>query len=529
MGGRSLSRPRRFGRAFALALGVVAACGRPSPAFRYYPEIPPPKDLSVVDLTTLDPGEAATFSTLQGLVARRTPSIWLTPSPAEVGVDYSDAWLAELARYGIPSSPADPWGLVVDHRSEIAGYVLFDPGTASENVATSLAGLLGGIAMPAASETKAQAAGLTSLGDARGMTERDAFSGHTGSWYPDALFQILPTRHTVARDLATYLAAFTFFDPAYADDYQAYLGLLAPDRPVLGWGDPTSFEHTWVLPASRHSAFTTSCVAGDAPLNLTALSGVPAQPRQKAYRTGTDRAGVHTVTFVMSDGDNIAMDVAWIPFAPTLWESPSRGSLPLGWTTSPMLVDLAPVVLDYLYRTASTTRDCFVAGVSGDGYFYPDQYLDLSEHAQHLGGYLARSDLRLVMLMTYVPDGFIAATVAPYAALPEVDGGLAINYAAGYDLLDGRIVWSQGKPFIGARYALCKYCSISSMTPDQLVQALNQQPRDPARAEGYSFVIVQNFSYGVDDVAQVVSRLDPAIEVIAPDEFVGRVTRNVTH
>ena len=48
------------------------------------------------------------------------------------------------------------------------------------------------------------------------------------------------------------------------------------------------------------------------------------------------------------------------------WGSPDRGKVPLGWTLSPALVELGPVILNYIARTRSANDD-FVGAPSGLG------------------------------------------------------------------------------------------------------------------------------------------------------------------
>jgi hypothetical protein len=57
-----------------------------------------------------------------------------------------------------------------------------------------------------------------------------------------------------------------------------------------------------------------------------------------------------------------------------LWDSSaetaSRGKVPINWTISPSLADIAPGMMNYYYSLASE-KECFVAGPSGMGYLMP--------------------------------------------------------------------------------------------------------------------------------------------------------------
>ncbi|KAF9873329.1 hypothetical protein CkaCkLH20_09142 [Colletotrichum karsti] len=70
---------------------------------------------------------------------------------------------------------------------------------------------------------------------------------------------------------------------------------------------------------------------------------------------------------VYLEGDNIQYDQRAMF---THWNDPERGSVPLGWTISPLLRDIGPGILSYYQRT-STDNDLLIAGPDGAGYTYP--------------------------------------------------------------------------------------------------------------------------------------------------------------
>ena len=56
-----------------------------------------------------------------------------------------------------------------------------------------------------------------------------------------------------------------------------------------------------------------------------------------------------------------------------LWRDSVRGSIPIGWTISPSLVQTAPSLAAYYISTASP-NDELIAGPSGAGYMYPSDW-----------------------------------------------------------------------------------------------------------------------------------------------------------
>ena len=53
-----------------------------------------------------------------------------------------------------------------------------------------------------------------------------------------------------------------------------------------------------------------------------------------------------------------------------IWDDPARGRIPMGWTISPILKDIAPNMLNYFQSTASE-NDTLVTGPDGVGYTFP--------------------------------------------------------------------------------------------------------------------------------------------------------------
>ena len=77
------------------------------------------------------------------------------------------------------------------------------------------------------------------------------------------------------------------------------------------------------------------------------------------------------------------------------WGSSARGAVPLGWTISPALAELAPSIMQRYYREASAS-DVFVAGPSGVAYTFPDAIANASEFAASSMRYMRRSNLSIV-------------------------------------------------------------------------------------------------------------------------------------
>ena len=76
------------------------------------------------------------------------------------------------------------------------------------------------------------------------------------------------------------------------------------------------------------------------------------------------------ISFTISDGDNLQYNQHRML---ALWKDPARGTLPIGWTISPSLVQTAPSLATY-YMSTMSTNDELIAVPSGVGYMYPSEW-----------------------------------------------------------------------------------------------------------------------------------------------------------
>lgn len=121
------------------------------------------------------------------------------------------------------------------------------------------------------------------------------------------------------------------------------------------------------------------------------------------------------VMFSLSDGDALWMHSS---FHRNNWLSGRRGEIPFGWEIQPILTDLAPGMVDYYFKTA-TSNDAFVASGSGIGSQFPNRMSDsqLQNYLNESKPYLTESDYRTLWVRSDAPDGTSDATAQLYANL----------------------------------------------------------------------------------------------------------------
>lgn len=510
-------------------LGASLSWAQPSPARlpgSPYPATRMPDTLYAVSDGSWPEGQRLALGTLQGLLARAKPRIYRIPN------SWYARWLDDLAgREGVlvlRTYQNDFPGLLRRFRGELKGYILCDLETPSVNVALSLSAVLGGIAATPDLVAVLESAGLSLILDARGKDEDWAFSQHAASFSRKTLGYLREREARNLSDFSVLAGAFHFYEPVVSPLTTKALARMDPNSTLLGWGED---EYPLILAASAHSIHVHPA---DYANNLSTLSQFEVQVRQQppASPPGNPE-GVHTVCFLMSDGDNLQ----WLlgDFSAARWfGSPSRGRVNLGWTVSPALAELAPTVLDAFYRDAASGqtvpgapdaegflpgRDHFVAGPSGMGYMFPDRFPALDSAAALTARFMAKADLHILNVLG---SGTDIAHLSTYLRRPEIDAVFYYPFSD-YSALKGSITFLENKPVIGGFANL--WSGFESTA--SLAARLNARPRNTRSKEGYSLIPVHAWSNSVDSVVRCAGMLDAGIRVVAPDEFVHSIRSNL--
>jgi len=136
------------------------------PQNQVLPTFAQPHSLDVVDLRQVSNDEALTFSTLEGIINRQEPRIYLLQTGPDEG---SFTWLNDMKIPYVVHT--DPWEVVTKYIHEVKGVIIYDPNLLdSSNVAVTLAGLKDGLVVSPDLATKLEAApyNLRVLDDLRG-------------------------------------------------------------------------------------------------------------------------------------------------------------------------------------------------------------------------------------------------------------------------------------------------------------------------------------------------------------------------
>lgn len=144
---------------------------------------------------------------------------------------------------------------------------------------------------------------------------------------------------------------------------------------------PTEWEYSRII--SAYNAFKDADAIGYGALaNASFWQHYPLRDRypqrqvtdeelaERGYLTADGKLaenGKEYLVFYVGDYDA----ASWLSqTAPTLWDDPSRGKVPLMWCISPVLAQRAPMAMEYRWLSA-TPNDYFAAADNGAGYLMP--------------------------------------------------------------------------------------------------------------------------------------------------------------
>lgn len=529
MKGSALHRILRAAVLASCALAVLTpatadAARRRGPVFERITKAKQPLVLYSIPDSALSGAESTLVATLQGIVARTsTQQIYI-----DLVAGGYPTWLQDLqTSYGVTVSPvADPWWLVDHFQSSLTGYILYQSGDDSINVATSLAGVERAVAVEASLESQAIAHGLSLVLDVRGLDEAWVQANHGHRLNPFAAFEQTEGLDHQLRDYAVLSRALTFYDgnSSFRDTVMDDLGL---DGIAYGWGDASLGEDVFIGSSSERGVFT---VPSDHAHNLAPLSGMPVQVQSQAtHSSPAAQSGVHYASFLMTDGDNVQFLLGNFQSDTRWFGSPLRGSFDMGWGIPPSLARIAPTVMRWYYDNASTSpgRDFFVVGPSGGGYLYPSQYpaADLQLHVDRMAAWMALGDLNQVEILDH-HSLFDTSLWDVYTARPEIDSLIYLEYGD-HSEPQGTLVWSNDKPVLTPRIKLWNGLPNSDETTIQNV--INSAPRDPTSPQGYSLVIVGIWGHSLDDIDSIIAGFSPDVQVVTPGALASLVADNVPH
>ncbi len=481
-----------------------------------YPVSATPSIIYVINDWGWSESKRFTTSTLMGLLAKGGNTMLYNES----GIGYS-IWMDDLvANYGVSVDKSfynDFTGLITNFQYDFDGYILCNLKDNSSNVAVSLCGRYNAIAITPENEGLMTTLGKTKLLDVRDKDEAWALAIWDDYFSRDIVCLQREDRCMFLSDYAVFANAFQFFDTDINSSLVTdAFSRMDDNRIVMGWGPDEKYT------VEKISENSLQLNAADWTENIPVLSNFEAELKQKTHATTVnDEDNVHTVCFLVSDGDNFNWLLKEFYGHPKAYGSPSRGQVSIGWSISPAMCESAPTVMKYLYDKATNTptvKDYFIGSTSGIGYMNPDMFPDLQASADLTNKFMKKADLNILNI---IGTRYDSSDMLKYLEQDNIDAIFYYKYE-NYAGLNGDIYFVNDKPVIGARYRL--WDGFDDATT--LAATLNRQSTDASTSAGYSLVAVHAWSfdqYVVDEINSCVSQLNSNVIVLPPDEFVKRI------
>ena len=493
-----------------------------------------PTYLYIISQDTMSTSERTMIATLQGLVNSNSPFQIYTLNSKQP--DYQ-IWLDDLNNnYGISyKTISNPWDLLDIFKNYIDGYVLYSNNSSKDpsiNNACSLSSLNNSIAINEDIEDKVISHGVTNIiGDCRNTDNEWAYNNLWNSGLNHSIIiELSPDKDTALRDYAIMTKSLIFYEDSVKDTSlrDKIFSSMEKDSICLGWG-PDEFIN--VSTASKHGI---SIVAADWSYNLTVLSAFPSLPiNQKSSVNIPNKKDVHTVTFIMSDGDNQQWNLGTNYSSPKWYGSSYRGDFNLGWSLSPSLYYLAPTVFKLYYNNVScgSYNDYFIVSPSGNGYMYPSKFekSSLGPYINRLDDYMKEVNQKYVSIID--DSSFYDNTLwDKFTIKPNIQGLFYLDYHM-HNKYKGEITWSNNKPIVSCRDLLWDGVESEETLVENINQRINSGQTDIHNSNSYTFVYVHVWSKDLSNIQEVVSKLseNSKVSIVTPETFMERIINNVKH
>lgn len=491
------------------------------PAGQALPTFAQVRRLDVVPLEDAPGDVRLLFGTLEGLVNRQRPRIYLIGDPRTRRAIF---WLRRLR---VPSAMhEDPWEVFGEFAAEVKGMIVYDPAIPDTiNLATTLAGLRDAVvASPRLANKLADRYGLPVLDDLRGRFT-DAMAAYTWQFenlWPETTHRMLvavpplvdggPAPAGRLRDYAVANRAMVFFlDPTIATQRDLLARIMddvEPNTPYLGFfPNDVEGESSGVQLASEHAVYV---LAADDFVNMTVLSARCCHdiPPPQSAPVPHLRNKIY-VTFTISDGDNLAFDENNL--AP-LWEDRSRGTVPINWTISPLLWDAAPVILR-TYRRTATANDLLVSGGSGAGDASPTPWPDATFRlfTQQTATYMQRVGLDVLHVYNGLNDQQVLMSHAEAQAYIDDVAPLGIQAS-----------WWSGsgsEPVIlnGSLPQSTAFHTASVVDAETLIDQVSAGW--DGSAPRFISILIDGWTMSPSNIVEIASSLGPEYNVIRADQY----------
>ena len=510
-----------------------------------FEDFPVNDEITVVNLGELDTNQRDTIVSLQGLVAREKPAIFIN-----YGSSANRYALDELERAGYTLSYTDeegnPWrfdSIITKFSSYIkdGGYILFktheDHGQL--NTATNLATINGWLPVAAELEESVINLGLKKCAD---ISKDETDLNYLKKFYKEYkhLFRndCLVHEYYYAmgmRDFAIQQNIFVMYveDSDYTGRLfrDAVMRELEPCSIIFGW---CQYEVKFTESASRYGH---TVIPSDHSYNLSILSSFDATDEK--FEVGFPEEvsldpDKHYVAIVYSDGDN----AQWISNGFSeyhTWLS-YNSEANVSWTFCPLLSEISDVDVKRTLEAGDGVS--VITGPSGGGYSRISKMRseELEAFSDYTASIMLKSGLNVITFLDEAEkDSFyndFEKRLSYFSRYDNIDGGIIQLDPDRYSAGAGRVFFADDKPFVAVGFSLWHPESAEAVTEDWLKEQadiINSKKADINTINGYTVINVHPWTVGTDDLLYFTEQLNDNIEIIGVEELLAAVKQNIPH
>lgn len=503
---------------------------------RLLPVFETPAHLEIYDIHDAAYDVQLSVTTLTGLINRGQPRVYLLNNyDAE---SLFNALLAHVTHEYISTDRVDTLdAMLKTYRDMVRGMVIYDPAMLdSVNVATTMAGLRDAIVVsPQQAEAlQRKPYRLPVVADLRVYHWKNRLQAYR--WAEENLLEeatkqvVAGLNPKIAGGLRSFLVATRAFvywlnplnilpDPVSGWTIERCLmkriiRAFPPGTLHLGWFvnefagvDLTSKAALYLLPSDYFYNLEV-WTAVQPPVDVEGGSRERTRAAQAPGKDSAQPARIY-VSFTISDGDNLQYDQHRMY---QLWQDTARGTIPLGWTIAPALVEAAPTLAAY-YQNTATSNDELVAGASGAAYIWPSSWPanQLSAYLQATGTLMQRMDLHTIEVL----DGLLSR-LFPYRPWQE-------QYAKSLSLFGVRGIlandsYRRGGWRVVSGVPVIKNLGLAKSVAHTLELIKNNTP---AQGQSPTFLNIYVYAWIMTptDISKVIQGLDNRYEVVTPGQL----------
>ena len=523
-------------------------------AERLVPAFQAPRHLDVYDIRRASPDVQLAVATMVGIINRPQPQVYLLVGDDDV------FWLRQVFS-SIPQTISPVANddtleaLLLAYRSSIKGLIIYDPNLSDTvNVATTLAGQRDGIVVsPMQAQDLQQRYKFPVLVDLRTYKWRTRLQAY--DWARQNLLRgsssrlvagLNPTNRGGLRSFAVATRTFVYWldSRQYLPDLSE--GLLSERclmQQILGTFPAGAMHIGWFIDESSGVNLTSQAaiavLATDIFFNLevwtavqpqASVAPVRAQPHLNSVTSSTNTV---YVSFMMSDGDNLQYSQHRML---KLWRDNARGSLPIGWTISPVLMQAAPAMVGYYFSTV-TPHDEFIAGPSGAGYMFPSHW-----PAEHLSAFLQQTGqlMQAMNLATLevLDTNFWESVGLPFLANIRRTGMALTDDECQQRFVQALVPFGLHGLFSGAGLNKVEWKKIDSIpfyqnlgladSVAKTVQLIRAAAAAHSQRPLFLNVYILVWSMTPSDLKQVVEQLGPGYQIVLPSTLLALLAKSIS-